>query len=185
MNNYTAMPNVQIRAAISTDLPRLMGLDHSCSSDYVWQLDVRKDAGQVTAFLREVRLPRTVRVDYPRDPYALADEWKHKSNLLTALEDDQPVGYVQFYEQVSSGSVWVTDLVVMPAARRRGIGSALLLAAQNWAVERNHRKVFAETLAKNYPAVCLMQKNAYEFCGYNDIYYATHDVALFFGRSIR
>jgi hypothetical protein len=31
----------------------------------------------------------------------------------------------------------------------------------------------------------LARKLGYEFCGYNDLYYETQDIALFFGRSIR
>ncbi len=179
------MPEIQIRPAVATDLPRLMAMDHFCSSDYVWQLDVRKETGQVTTALREVRLPRSVRVDYPRNPFALADDWKHNGILLAGLLGEQLAAYLHFREQVSAGYIWVTDLAVAVNARRQGLGTALLLAAQEWASERNYRKVFVETIAKNHPAICLFQKNGFEFCGYNDLYYATHDVALFFGRSIR
>ena len=46
--------------------PRLMVLDHSSLSDYVWQLELRREAGQVSANFREVRLPRSIEVKYPR-----------------------------------------------------------------------------------------------------------------------
>ena len=52
----------QIRPAVATDLPRMMGMDHSVMSDYVWQLDLRRESGQVSATLREVRLPRPVTI---------------------------------------------------------------------------------------------------------------------------
>jgi RimJ/RimL family protein N-acetyltransferase len=39
-----------------------------------------------------------------------------------------------------------------------------------------------ELQSKNHAAIRLVQKLGYEFCGYNDQYYATRDVALFFGR---
>ncbi len=61
------------RPAVAADIPRLTGIDHSCKSDYVWQLDLRREAEQVTSVFREVRLPRTVDVLYPRDPAGLAD----------------------------------------------------------------------------------------------------------------
>ena len=73
------MSAFEIRPAVATDLPRLMALDHSCRSDYVWQLDVRREAGQVNLGLREVRLPRTVDVKYPRESFGLADEWTQQS----------------------------------------------------------------------------------------------------------
>ena len=52
-----------------------MALDHSCLSDYVWQLELRRETAQVSANFREVRLPRSVAVNYPRNPLSLADEW--------------------------------------------------------------------------------------------------------------
>ncbi|MGQ9833043.1 MAG: GNAT family N-acetyltransferase [Candidatus Villigracilaceae bacterium] len=175
----------QIRPAVSTDLPYLMGMEHTCTSDYVWQVDVRSEASQTVVTLREVRLPRSVPVKYPRDPFALADEWKRSGMLFVALLDEQLAGYIYFHERLGAGAVWVTDVVTASEFRRRGVASALLSTVYHWSAERGYQKIFVETLAKNYPAVCLLQKNKYEFCGYNDQYYATHDVALFFGASIR
>ena len=65
------MPPFEIRPASSSDMQRLMAIDHSCFSDYVWQLELRRDAGQITSSFREVRLPRSVVVAYPRDPLTL------------------------------------------------------------------------------------------------------------------
>jgi hypothetical protein len=61
----------------------------------------------------------------------------------------------------------------------------LILAAQSWALQRNDNKALLEIPSKNNPAIRLAQKQGYEFCGYNDQYYVTKDIALFFGRSIR
>ena len=79
------MLDVNIRPAVSTDLNRMLSIDHNSTSDYVWQLDLRKENGQVFAGFREVRLPRPVNVLYPRDPRALVDEWTHRSATLVAL----------------------------------------------------------------------------------------------------
>jgi len=38
--------------------------------------------------------------------------------------------------------------------------------------------------SKNYAAIRLSQKLGFEFCGYNDHYYLTQDIALFFGRAL-
>jgi hypothetical protein len=61
----------EIRPASVSDIPRLIVLDHSCQSDYVWQLELRREVGQVTAGFREVRLPRSIEVKYPRNPSTL------------------------------------------------------------------------------------------------------------------
>jgi ribosomal protein S18 acetylase RimI-like enzyme len=178
------LSNVQIRPAIATDLPKLMQLDHTNASDYVWQLDLRKENNQVLAGFREIRLPRPINVSYPRNPLALADEWKQRSVTLIALAEELPVGYSCILEHSQATTAWVTDLVVEKARRRQGIGSALLNAAQDWASSRKDRDIFLEMTSKNYPAIRLAHKFGFEFCGYNDHYYVTQDVALFFGRSL-
>ena len=174
-----------VRPAVATDIPRLMALDHSCRSDYVWQLDLRREIGQAVASFREVRLPRSVDVVYPRNPFALADEWTRHDLTLIALEKAGTIGYLCAKEEHTSAVVWVTDMVVAPEARRRGAASALLTAAQAWALERGARRMILEMQSKNQPGIRLAQKFGYEFCGYNDQYYPTQDVTLFFGRTIK
>jgi len=175
---------VQIRPMTAADLPRLMGMDHTTLSDYVWQLDLRKENGQVLAGFREVRLPRPIGVVYPRNPFALADEWKNRTQTLAALSGGEPVGYACILEHSHSTTAWVTDLAVSQDARRQGVGSALLEAAQAWASSRGDSNIFVEMPSKNYPAIRLALKLGFEFCGYNDHYYVTQDVALFFGRTL-
>ncbi|HAV78852.1 MAG TPA: hypothetical protein DCX53_15990 [Anaerolineae bacterium] len=179
------MSSFEIRPAVATDLPRLMGMDHSYSSDYVWQLDVRSESNQVTLNFREVRLPRSVTVTYPRDPSVLADEWTKRDVVLVALQGDSVVGYLCAVEKHISAMAWVTDLVVAGEVRRRGVASDLLTAVQAWALERGVSRIVLETQSKNHPCIRLAQKFGYEFCGYNDKYYPTQDVALFFGRALK
>jgi len=176
--------NIQIRPVVATDLSQLIGFEHASTSDYVWQLDLRKENGQVLAGFREVRLPRSIRVSYPREPFALADDFEKRSAVLVALFEDNPVGYVCVFEHTQATTAWITDLVVDERSRRQGVGSALLNAVQDWALARSDRDIFLEMSSKNYPAIRLAHKFRFEFCGYNDHYYATQDVALFFGRSL-
>jgi len=165
-------------------MSRLMELDHTSSSDYVWQLDLRKENGQVLAGFREVRLPRPTSVTYPHNPFALADEWIQRSATFVALAGDVLIGYTCILEHSRATTAWITDLVVDAGSRRQGVGSALLNAAQDWAVSRSARDIFLEMSSKNHPAIRLALKFGFEFCGYNDHYYVTKDVALFFGRSL-
>jgi ribosomal protein S18 acetylase RimI-like enzyme len=179
------MPSFEIRPAIANDLPRLMAIDHSCFSDYVWQLELRRDAGQVTSTFREVRLPRSVGVAYPRNPLSLADKWTSRDVMLIALYDGEPAGYLCAMKEHASAVARVTDLVITPERRRQGAASALITATQAWALERGVRRLILEMQSKNQPCIRLAQKFGYEFCGYNDQYYPTQDVALFFGRALK
>jgi ribosomal protein S18 acetylase RimI-like enzyme len=179
------VPEFEIRPASASDLPRLMSIDHASSSDYVWQLELRREPNQVTAAFREVRLPRTVDVKYPRNPLALADEWLKRDVVLVAMQGNLQMGYACLVEEHTSAIAWVTDLVVAPEWRRRGAGSALLEAGQAWALERGVRRLVLELISKNQGGIRLAQKFGYEFCGYNDQYYPNQDVALFFGRALK
>jgi GNAT superfamily N-acetyltransferase len=175
----------EIRPAMASDLPRMMSMDHSSLSDYVWQLELRREVSQVVASLREVRLPRSIEVRYPRNPSSLADEWTRRDLVLVALHDGSPVGYLCAVEERASAVAWVIDLVVAPYERRKGAASALLTAAQAWASERSVHRLILEMQSKNHGCIRLAQKFGYDFCGYNDQYYPTQDIALFFGRAIK
>ena len=179
------MASFDVRPANSNDVTHLTAIDHSCSSDYVWQLELRSDPKRVTADFHEVRLPRAVTVAYPRDPSALLDEWTKRDVVLVVVKGEIPVGYISAVEERSSASVRIADLVVSPVVRRQGAASALLSAVQVWAEERGVLRIVLETQSKNHPCIRLAQKFGYEFCGYNDRYYPTQDVALFFGRALK
>lgn len=179
------MIDFKIRPTLASDLSRLMALDHSIRSDHVWQLELRTDPGQILAAFREVRLPRPITLEYPHDPFALADEWKRMTMMYTAISGPDAVGYILLVEQAPLSLVRVADLVVAPQVRRKGIGSALLAASHTWAQGHNSRKVLLEMQAKNLPAIRMAQKHGYEFCGYNDHYYLSQDVALFFARALK
>jgi ribosomal protein S18 acetylase RimI-like enzyme len=179
------MPEIQIRRAVATDITILMAIDHSCQTDYVWQMDVQREEGQVGAIFREIRLPRSVSIPYPREVSTLPDSWDRRAGMLVAMIGEQIIGYIRMTDLILPKTVWMTDIVVSPRFRRQGVGTALILSAQSWAMDRKANRALVETPSKNNPMIYLARKLGYEFCGYNDMYYETQDIALFFGRSIR
>ena len=179
------MPEVQIRRASATDISILMAIDHTCQTDYVWQMDVQHEEGQVGAIFREIRLPRTVTIPYPHTVSTMPDSWNRRGGMLVAVINEEVIGYIRMSDLILPHTAWMTDIVVSPRFRRQGVGMALILAAQSWAVDRKDNRALMEMPSKNKPAISLAQKLGYEFCGYNDMYYETQDIALFFGRSIR
>jgi ribosomal protein S18 acetylase RimI-like enzyme len=179
------MPEIEIRPAISDDISHLTSLDHNYSSDYVWQMEIQQaDEGKVAVSFREVRLPRSVRVDYPRPVNVLADDWTRRSGLLVALLNDEPIGYVGLMLNLAPLTAWMTDLIVKRRLRRQGIASALVMAAQEWGAKHACRNLVMEMQPKNYACIHLAQKLGFDFCGYNDRYYANHDIGLFFAKSL-
>ena len=86
---------------------------------------------------------------------------------------------------MAPNTTWVTDLVVLRRQRRQGIGTALLLASQDWALQKKNRRIILEMQPKNFPAISLAQKLGFDLCGYNDHYYTNQDIALFFSKWLR
>ncbi|HSB67593.1 MAG TPA: GNAT family N-acetyltransferase [Anaerolineales bacterium] len=185
------MPEIEIRPPNSADIPKLVELDHDYVSDHVWQMEVQHETGQkpsdlrVEIVFRQLKLPRSVHVEYPRSPTGLMDDWKERSCLLVAALQGEVVGYASVMLNISPYTGWLTDLAVMRRLRRQGIGSTLVLAGQEWARQKRCSRMVLEMQPKNYPAICLAQKLGYDLCGYNDHYFPNHDIALFFSKSLR
>lgn len=177
------MAEFEIRNTVSTDLARLSALDHSLETDYVWQLDLHRDPGQVDVLLREVRLPRTIRLEHPRPAHELPDTW-HLRPMFSAMIGMEAVAYIRYTDIFVPHAVWITDVVVSRSLRRQGLARKLIAAVEAWGTQRGLRRVIIESQSKNAPAIRMVQKLGFEFCGYNDQYYSTRDVALFFARSL-
>jgi len=176
------MPEVHVRNLIMSDLPILVGLDHRYITDSVWQLQLQVEQNRVNVNLKEIRLPRSVQVEYPKSPNYLADEWALRPGVLVALVADVPVGYLALAHGSFDQSIRATDMAVARKIRRQGVGKALLLAGQEWAREHGYKQIILEVQSKNVPAINLVQKLGFDFCGYNDQYYQNKDIAMFWSK---
>ncbi len=178
-----------IRAATPDDLAACLALDLSYETDYVWQIDVRGDeSGAIAIGLRTARLPRLMRVSYPRAAALIeaALRWERAYGAFLVAEKSGTLrGYVLMRFDPERSAAWIAEIGVGLAFRRQKVGSALLNAAYAQAQTRGVRHLSVETQTKNYPAICFCQKNGLVFCGYNDLYFANGDVALFFGQTVR
>jgi GNAT superfamily N-acetyltransferase len=92
--------------------------------------------------------------------------------FLALLDDGTPAGFTQLYPIFSSTSMqraWLlNDLFVAPAARRAGVGRALLERAHAFARETNSKELMLQTAVDNFPA-----QRLYESLGWqrdNDFY---------------
>jgi len=179
------MPEIEIRPVEEEHIAALTKIDHSYTSDHVWQMDPQYISGNIGAAFREVRLPRTAKVDYPRPTNAFKNNWDSYSGVLVALHSDQPVGYTSLVENMIPITTLMLDLVVDPGLRRQGIGSALTLAALEWALAqtKSHRLVLGMQ-TKNFPGINLAQRLGFDYCGYIDNYYPNRDIVIFFTKWI-
>jgi GNAT superfamily N-acetyltransferase len=104
---------------------------------------------------------------------------------MVAEYQGEVVGYTSIMLNIAPLTSWMTDLVVARRLRRQGIGSALVLAGQDWARHNRCFRILLEMHPKNYPAICLAKKLGYDLCGYNDHYFPNRDIALFFSKAVR
>jgi GNAT superfamily N-acetyltransferase len=174
------MPKIEIRPAISNDIPVLMKIVPDGTTSHVWQMDYNSDPGQIGVTFREIRLPRSVRLEYPRSLATMPDTWLQKDLFLVAAMDDQLVGFVTLVVDEDTRTAKIVDLVVAEKLRRQGIGTALIFACHEWASRQKLRRMMLELQAKNHAALNLARKLGYDFCGFNDHYFANHDIAVFF-----
>ncbi len=179
------MPEIEIRPAIASDISALIALEHSYTSDHVWQMDFRREGNSIRVIFREIQLPRSVQVQYPHPPGELANDWAKRDGLLVAVNDGAPMGYISLELQTHLQTTRVTDLAVARRFRRQKIGSALVIAAQEWAGQHDSRRLVLEMQPKNFPAIQMAKKLGFALCGYHDHYFANQDIALFFSKWLR
>ncbi len=177
------MPEVEIRPAVISDLPLLSNMEHHYQTNRVWQMERSITDGQVRIQFREISLPRSIRVEYPHQPNLVNNH--SYAVILEAVLNNTPVGYITIWEQLASNAAWIRDLVVRERNRRQGIGTALILAGQEWAVRKRLKRMIVEMQSKNYPAIQMVKKLGFDFCGYNDNYFENQDIAILFSRPVK
>ena len=173
---------IKVRPLELADLPVLMDIAHSYHTDHVWQMDFENSEDDVAVRFREIKLPRSMKVEYPRSVEVFTETWKEKAVVLVAESEEEPIGYLAVAQSNVPGVSQVTDFSVLRRMRRNGIGSALVRGALVWLEQNSGTQLILEMQSKNYPAICLANKLGFEFCGYNDRYYSNQDIALFFAK---
>jgi ribosomal protein S18 acetylase RimI-like enzyme len=176
---------MQIHPAELADLNLCYQLNMAYTTDYVWQMQTRENGRTINVRFDTVRLPRPMRVDYPRSPDELVLHWQQDGCFLVARTmNDEVVGFLDAWPRPSQNLLWISNLVIDQAYRRQGFGSRLLKSARRWAMEHELAQMMLEIQTKNHPAISFAQKHGFQFCGYNERYYPNGDIALFFSLSV-
>jgi GNAT superfamily N-acetyltransferase len=179
--------SVQIRDGLPADLDDCLLLDHSGETETVWQMTLQNAASGWQIAFRTERLPRPVDFAYPADRDRLAAVLAGQGCFLVARGKEEPelVGYLSMRIDPLYGNALVHDLVVSRPFRRSGIGARLLGVARRWALEHQALRLLAEVHTRNYPGIQFCQAAGLSFCGFNDQYFPRHEIAVFFGQSLR
>lgn len=179
------MAEIEIRPAISSDIPELMRFDHSIETTHIWQIETMKDDKEMNVHFLETRLPRPLTLPYPKNIDEMPDTWTQHSLFLTARMDAKLVGYLILSIEKASRTAQITDLVVDAAARNLGIASGLILSIHNSLRSQGIRKLSIAVPNRNQAAIALAKKMKMEFCGYVDHFFINQDAALFFSSIIK
>ncbi len=175
-----------IRDGSEHDIPDCLALDHSYTTDIVWQMSVSDAAGWDISF-KPQRLPRTLETHFVPDEARLQAALPPDQCFLVAIAKPEPIllGYLTLRANLPHRIALVQDIVVSRPYRRAKIGTRLLSAARQWAKEHQLNTLCAENQTKNYPATQFLQSAGLHFCGYNDHYFPDQDIAVFFSQSLR
>ncbi|HNR01811.1 MAG TPA: GNAT family N-acetyltransferase [Anaerolineaceae bacterium] len=179
------MAEVEIRPAVSSDISALEKFDHTSETTHVWRVDSSVTRDRIAAELNEVKLPRVLRLSYPRRAESLKDTWTRHLLFLVARCEGNLVGYLTLDEDSDKQSAMVCDLVVNAPMRRQGIATALIFAAQDWVKRRGMTRLVLEMPAKNHAMIELARKLRFGYAGMVDNYYMNGDMALFYMSTLK
>ena len=171
---------MRVRRAERNDIDACIRLDASYQTQSVWAMETRWEGKRQLPGFSVRRLPRALTLQPPLDADDLYADWRNGDLFLVAEEEGVIVGYLDMLSPRRLGTGLVQGIVVRPDLRRRGVGSSLLRASLNWARHNQLQGLCMDVQSRNHPAIQFLQKNGFTFSGYNDRYYPTQDVALFF-----
>jgi ribosomal protein S18 acetylase RimI-like enzyme len=166
------------------DRESLLALDTSFTTDRVFRLE--RTAHMVT--LDEMAADPPI-----QKSYSLASDVDLLSRhdwVLIAEDDQKVVGMAAMTFEAWNRRAVLRHLYVTRAARRIGVGQALVASAFEAARDRKARCLWVETQTVNYAAVKFYRRAGFSWCGFDTSLYDTDDVdaqevALFFSREVR
>ncbi|MGB1288785.1 MAG: GNAT family N-acetyltransferase [Aggregatilineales bacterium] len=180
-------PEIIIRDGLERDIAACLTLETTNETEYVWQMTIQPNKRGWQVNFRTERLPRSITITHTVDKLRLRQALSPDMCFLFAAhkDDDTPLAFLTMRPHPVYPHAVIKDIVVSADHRRYGIGSRLLNIARRWAAEQQLERILIETQTKNYPGIQFCQKNGFTFCGFNDEYYPNHDIAVYFGQTLR
>ena len=119
----------------------------------------RSDCSLILRFIRELAVYERMENEVVTTEEVL-EEWlfdKHAAEFIFVMLDGREVGYALFFANFSSflgrAGLYLEDIYVQPAYRRRGIGKAMLQELARIAVERDYGRFEWTCLDWNQPSI--------------------------------
>ncbi|WP_136603492.1 GNAT family N-acetyltransferase [Salinigranum halophilum] len=145
------------------------GITATVMYEYVTNLDSTRDRESVQAGY-DVDGCNPGRIE-PLD--APVDELQHDERIIVAFEEGEPRGYlfvsidvthqiVPLEQTVSFDGAYIRRVYVHPAHRNRGIATALVAAACQWAADRDAGRATALVALDNKPSRRLFEQSGFE-----------------------
>jgi GNAT superfamily N-acetyltransferase len=173
-----------IRPAQATDIANCLALDHGLETATIWQMQRREEGDLQQITFQTLRLPRPIRVEYPRHPDTIRLDLAPLNGVLVAEAEGVILGYTHVVIDKSDRGAWVRHLVVDIPYRRHRIGRTLLEQAKVWAHLQGANHITLETTPRSYPAIRFLLDRGFLFCGFNERYFPSQDIAIFFGQNL-
>lgn len=159
-------------------------LDHSILSNYAYRMVTNNEKTAASYSFQRVKLPRQAHLSYTRDIELLKQSWYDASLIYVGMLDDILVSYASIDEKSMPGTARISDLVVMPELRQKGIGRVMLAAVESWAIKKPLDRVLLEIAMRNYPMVEMAKRAGYAMCGFMEDYFPNGDPALFYHKRL-
>jgi ribosomal protein S18 acetylase RimI-like enzyme len=147
---------IKIRTATLKDLPQI--------------LELEKRNGQST----NEDLRALFEIDTPNE----------NCKFFVADDDGKIVGYSRMHLYRWNNSAYIITVLVDAVLRRRGIGTHLLKAMDDFAKESKARVLMFDAPLDNAAALLLYFKNGFRICGYNDKIYQKGKIAIYLAKEL-
>jgi len=181
---------ISVRRISLREARKLGPIDSGFQTDRVLRLHREERAGGYLWELKEEQLLSPFMKQYDS---GRLDEWLRLYADSAGIDgfcfalaslDEQAAGLLTWRSMAWNDTLWLVDIRIRPAARRLGVGSALVGFLKRVAIEQKVRGITVETQINNYPALCFYRGQGFEIAGFNDHLYANddlqrQDVALF------
>lgn len=162
----------------------LSAIDTGFETEQIYVL-VREE---LSARLVEKTITPSLRKQYPFDP-ASSEERQNWDFTAIAEAEGQLAGFAAAQYVAWNRRVILWHLYILPAYRRRGVGTQLLNALETFAQSVRARCLWLETQNINYPAIQFYLQSGFTFCGFDNTLYDPEtliheEIALFFARPL-